>query len=265
MSKFWRFGLAILLCSIYFGMAPVGYLAFTVLYYLPSRDRTARARKLQAIMRRAFTLMHDTLRVCGLMNFNPRHVQGQLPDGPAVLVANHPTLVDVTSTLAAFPDVTTVVKPNLFKRFWFRGLLTDARFFCGATGASGLGALIEDAAERIGEGFRVLIFPEGTRSPEFGLHAFSRTAFEVSCRTGAPIVPIVVTCTPVWLSKEHPILDFPKGAAQFNLQVLAPIDPADHGSSSRRLRDVVERVFRQHLGVDAAIAPPATDRDTSRL
>jgi 1-acyl-sn-glycerol-3-phosphate acyltransferase len=248
------FRLALVFCivSVYFAAAPFGYGAFALLHCFRARDRRERARLLQAIMRRAFTLMHDTLRVCGLLDFNPRDIDGELPPGPAVLVANHPTLCDVTSTMAAFADVTTAVKPGLFRRRWFRPLLHDARFFEGAGGPFDSGAVVEAGVERIREGFRVLIFPEGTRSPRGALHRFGRAAFEIACKADVPVIPIVIQCEPVWLSKEQGVFAPPPQRSRMRLIPLEPVYPRDCQCSSRKLRDVVEARLRRAVAVPTA-------------
>src|SRR5690349_21129322 len=149
-----RLALVICVVGTYFLAAPFGYGAFMLLHRFRAKDAKKRARLLQGIMRRAFTLMHDTLRLVGRLDVNPRQLHGTLPPGPAVLVANHPTLCDVTSTIAAFEDVTTAVKPQIFRRHWLRSLLEDARFFEGAGGPFDSAAVVASGVERIREGFR---------------------------------------------------------------------------------------------------------------
>jgi 1-acyl-sn-glycerol-3-phosphate acyltransferase len=239
-----RLALVFIVVGIYFAAAPFGYGAFMLLHTLRTRDENARARFLQGIMRRAFTLMHDTLRVLGLLDFNPRHIAGELPEGPCVIVANHPTLCDVTGTMAAFADVTTAVKPQLFRRMFIHPLLADAKLFEGAGGPFDSPAVIEAGVARLKSGFRVLIFPEGTRSPRGMLHRFGRAAFEIACRADVPVVPVAITCEPVWLSKEQGIFSPPPSTPTMRLTALAPVYPRDCQRSSRKLRDVVEARLR---------------------
>jgi 1-acyl-sn-glycerol-3-phosphate acyltransferase len=247
-----RLALVCCVVGVYFAAAPFGYGAFTLLHRFRAKDRFKRARFLQGIMRRAFTLMHDTLRLIGLLDFNPRLLRGQLPPGPAVLVANHPTLCDVTGTIAAFPDVTTAVKPQIFRRRWFRPLLEDARFFEGAGGPFDSNAVIEAGVTRLQEGFRVLIFPEGTRSPEGVLHRFGRAAFEIACKADVPVIPIVIHCEPLWLSKEYGVFSPRRELPRMRLIPLEPIYPKDCQRSSRKLRDVVEARLRRAVATSAA-------------
>jgi 1-acyl-sn-glycerol-3-phosphate acyltransferase len=250
-----RLALVLLLLAFYAVLAPFGYAAFALLSLWPAKDPVRRARKLQAIMRAAFKLMHMLMRRLQLLDFDPDRIEGTLPAGPAVLVANHPCLCDVTSAMASFEDVTTAVKPALYRRAWLRPLLQGARLFEGV-GSDPLeaGQVIEDGVARLREGFRVLIFPEGTRSPERGLHRFGRTAFEIACRANLPVVPLVIACDPVWLTKETPFFPLPTQTPLMRVTALAPILPEEHGRSSRRLRDVVEMLVRNRLDASTRAA-----------
>ncbi|HEY2735888.1 MAG TPA: lysophospholipid acyltransferase family protein [Polyangiales bacterium] len=249
MRKVWRLSLLAIIVAAYAAASPFGYGAFALLRLLPTKDRRARARKLHAIMRYAFTVLHDWLRAWSLLDFDPRISPGSLPEQPSVLVANHPAMSDVTTTFAAFENVTTAVKPLLFRRWWLRPLLDGARFFEGAGDPLDAAHVIEAGVERIREGFHVLIFPEGTRSPHDGVHRFGRTAFEIACRADAPVVPIVIACNPIWLSKTRGLFSLPDETPRVTLTALAPVLPAEHGFSSRTLRDVVEAHVRNRLGV----------------
>jgi 1-acyl-sn-glycerol-3-phosphate acyltransferase len=189
--------------GFYFLMAPFGYSAFLLLHLFPARDPDRRARLLQAIMRGAFALMHRTLRLIGLLDFDPRSLRGKLPDGPCVVVANHPSLVDVAAIMSAARDVTTAVKSTLYNKWWLRPLVSDAALFEGSRGDPlDVGRVVEAGVERLHRGFRVLVFPEGTRSPKGSTHTFSRAAFEIACKAKVPIIPIVIHYAPRWLTKD---------------------------------------------------------------
>jgi 1-acyl-sn-glycerol-3-phosphate acyltransferase len=249
LKRAWLLLRLLIVVAAYAAAAPFGYGAFAVLRLLPTRDPTRRAKRLQAVMRFAFTVLHRWLRAWNLLDFDPTRAVGQLPEGPAVLVANHPGMSDVTSTMATFRDLTTAVKPALYRRAWLRPLLEGARFFESADDPLETGDVIAAGVERIREGFHVLMFPEGTRSPDAGLHRFGRAAFEIACRADVPVVPIVISCNPVWLSKSRGLFSPPERAPRLTLTALAPVFPRDFGFSSRKLRDVVEADVRSRLGV----------------
>ena len=64
--------------------------------------------------------------------------------------------------------------------------------------------LLETLLERLAAGFSVLIFPEGSRSPEGGLRRLRRGAFEIACRANVPVVVLHVKPSEPMLSHERP-------------------------------------------------------------
>jgi 1-acyl-sn-glycerol-3-phosphate acyltransferase len=255
--KLFRLSALIAIFALYLAVAPFGYGAFALLQLLqlfPATrvDARRRAHMLQGIMRRAFTLLHDLLRWSRLIDFDARTAIGALPEGPAVLVANHPGFLDVTALMAAVENVTTAVKPVLYRRRWWRPLLDGAGLFEGAADPLDSAHVVEAASDRLRQGFRVLIFPEGTRSPQHDLHKFGRTAFEVACRANLPVVPLVLDFEPVWLGKNQGILALPDQTPRLRVHALPAVWPADCGFSSRKLRDEVEARLRSQLGISKA-------------
>lgn len=248
--------LIVLAVTTYFALAPIGYLSFFVWSLLPTRHPERRARVLLAIQRRAFRLLHWVARSIDAIEFYPNALARSQPSTPSVLVANHPTLTDVTAIMAAFPNTVTIVKPQLFHRWWAKPLLQSAGFLeSPGQDTTRLASIMESAQQRLNQGFHVLIFPEGTRSPQGELLPFGRTAFEIACRAKVPVVPIAIRCEPLWLSKETPIQRFPASMAKLQLDVLPAVDPAELDYSSRALRQVVRSRITHHLSDSASLLP----------
>jgi 1-acyl-sn-glycerol-3-phosphate acyltransferase len=242
----------ILVLSTYFVTAPIGYGIFWVWASFPTRNPVGRARLFQWIMMRAFASMHTVLRWMRILDFDPRTVEGVIPKTPCVMVANHPTLTDISALLATEPNLVFPVKPALFESFWARPLLAQADHFAGAApGAFMAAKVIDDAVDRLERGYRVIIFPEGTRSPETGLHPFGRAAFEVAVRANVPVIPIVITSKPRWLARNHGFLSYVESVPKLRLRALPAVRPADAGSSSRILRDIVFEQIRSELGLSS--------------
>jgi 1-acyl-sn-glycerol-3-phosphate acyltransferase len=260
-----RYPLILVLLTIYFVLGPFGYLAFALYVLLPCRDPDKRARRLQWVMRRAFRLYHDTARVLRIFDYDPRKLGPHIPDGPCVLITNHPTISDFPAVMSATHDVCVAVKPSVFRRWWARPLLEGAGHFAGYDGRPAeLERLIDDACDRLARGYRVLIFAEGTRSPrEGGVHPFGRSGFEIAKRAGVPIVPLVARCNPRWLIRGQGILNPPAEMPKLRVEALAPIDPT--GISSRTLRDMVEAQVRNRLAFHATEALRGAENEHVRL
>lgn len=265
--------LGVALCvGAYFAASPIGYAIFALWSSLPSRDPARRARRLRGIVSTAFRSMHAFLRWTRLVDFDPAQHAARIPSGPCVLVANHPTLMDISALLAADSNLVYPVKPSLFHSFWARPLFRHAGPFAGA-GQDPLrvAEMVEAAAERLAAGQRVIIFPEGTRSPERGVHPFGRVAFEIARRAKVPIVPLVITCRPRFLGKASGFRRPPAELPRLRIRVLAPLDPMAPelaGSSSRTLRDIVARQITTELerfeGSPAPVGPARSTRVDTR-
>ncbi len=249
MVRAWRIFGAALVISTYFVTAPFGYGLFALWSLIPNRDPVRRARRIQSLIAYGFGLMHAVLRWLWILDFHPRrHVEGEIPSTPCVLVSNHPTLTDASAMLATERYLVFPVKPSLFRSFWARPVLAQAHHFEGAgPDAFTSSDVIDAAVERIERGYRIIIFPEGTRSPEKGLHPFGRTAFEIARRAKVPIIPLVITCRPRWLTKRHGFLDPPAAVPKLRIRALPAVTSDGVGSSSRILRDIVFDQIRAEL------------------
>jgi 1-acyl-sn-glycerol-3-phosphate acyltransferase len=122
-------------------------------------------------------------------------------DGPVVFVANHHSHVDTPLLLSTIPDR------------WRHKLVVGAAadYFFGTRVSSALSALVigaipiertkvgrksaDLARSLIDEGWSLLIFPEGGRSPDGWGQPFRGGAAYIAMRCGVPVVPIHVEGT----------------------------------------------------------------------
>lgn len=237
----------------YASMAPFGYALFALVGASPWPRMQYRARFLQGVVRTAFRGLHAYLRLIGFLRYTPRdHCP---PDvGACVIIANHPTMTDSLAILASIPRVCTAVRADLYDKYWLRPLLKGCGHFSAGTSnpLSGLG-VIAGSVERLTQGFRVLLYPEGTRSPvEGGLRPFGRSAFEAACTANVPVVALLVRENPSWLAKGAPLSVPKEGTAVKTVQLLKVVRPEDFLGDSRLMRDYVEALYREALGLRPA-------------
>jgi 1-acyl-sn-glycerol-3-phosphate acyltransferase len=262
--RLYRVAVAIPTLLFYAVMAPFGYAMFLLLSLAPTRDRVLRARRLQWVMSTAFSAMHHWLRWVRVMDLDPRPARRKFPEGPFIVISNHPTLADGLSIMSAVPHVCTAVNRTTFNRWWLRPLLEGAGQFCGmAPNILGSGEVIERATERLRQGFRVLVFPEAHRSPRGGLRPFARGAFEIACKTGVPIVPVLMIADPLWLARGDSVFVPTAELPRKRLEVLETLDPSDFGSDSRAMRDYTEAMYRRLLGLPPAASSHEEPSDPS--
>ncbi len=232
-------------------------LSWTILPVLRRRanDGPTRSALSREAVRRAFMLFHDYLRVLHLVRCNPRHHADALPTEPAVVVANHPTLIDVTAIMAADPSLICLVKPSHFRGWLLGPLLRYCWHVPSVVGhaAAGAGVIVE-SLRRLEAGLPVLIFPEGTRSPVGGLNRFRRGAFEIACRGGVPVVPLHVEMNPPMLSKHAPWYMAPSRTPDLTVTALPRMDPTDFGNDSRAMARAAEAGYKRVLAGQALVS-----------
>lgn len=154
----------------------------------------------------------------------------------ALIVANHPTLIDVVLLLARLPQCDCVVKRAAWRNPALAGIVRAAGYVPNDDGA----AMIDACVERLEAGRTLLLFPEGSRSPETGLRRFERGAAHVALRCGRPVVPVFIDCQPPSLKKGQRWYALPNALMRFRLvagepiDVRACVDPADPVAISAR-------------------------------
>jgi 1-acyl-sn-glycerol-3-phosphate acyltransferase len=229
-------------------MAPFGWAFFAVLSFAWRRHPIVCARRLQRIQVFAFRCMHTWLRKSGITDFDYHAPLPGLPDGPCVIIANHPTLMDITAITAMVGGGCTIAKPALFRRMTLRRLLIGAGHVEGpGPDLISAGRVVDEVGERLRQGFRVIIFPEGTRSPPGRLLHFGRLAFEIACRANVPLVSLSITCNPLYLSKNVPLFWPPFPTPKLRVSMLAVDRPSDFEGCSRTLRQRVETRYQAWL------------------
>ncbi len=119
-------------------------------------------------------------------------VQGIIPEGPCLVVANHRSYLDpilILRDVDVFPVAKAEVAkwPLIGKGAAMAGILYLKREETG----SRVGTL-KLMIEKIQAGFPVLIFPEGTTSSRPDTLPFKKGGFKMAAQNGIPVVPAVI-------------------------------------------------------------------------
>ena len=170
-----------------------------------------------------------------------------------LVVANHPTLLDVVLLVAQMPQADCVVKRAAWSNPFMRWVVQAAGYVPNDLGEG----LIEACATRLAAGRTLLLFPEGTRSPERGLGPFQRGTAHVALRAGRPILPVFIHCDPPTLMRGQPWYDVPERRFAYRIEVGEPIGPVQgsgggRGAAARRLSAALRAFYQQRLAAVGA-------------
>jgi 1-acyl-sn-glycerol-3-phosphate acyltransferase len=127
--------------------------------------------------------------VAGLENV-PTHA-------PIILMSNHQSLADIAAIVSTLPPSVKwrfVAKKDLVRVPIFgQALLASGHIIIDRGDREGAIASLHRAAERIRAGTSVIVFPEGTRSPDGHLRLFKSGPFHLAVEAQVPIVPVTVS------------------------------------------------------------------------
>jgi 1-acyl-sn-glycerol-3-phosphate acyltransferase len=138
--------------------------------------------------------------------------------GPRLVVANHPTLIDVIAIIACMPQADCVVKGAHWRNPLMRAIVRGADYIPNTDGDG----LVSTCVERLREGRSLLLFPEGTRSPEGRLGAFHRGAAHIALRSGCDVLPVTIRCDPPAFTKGARWHDVPDRIIELTVEVRDP-------------------------------------------
>jgi 1-acyl-sn-glycerol-3-phosphate acyltransferase len=154
-----------------------------------------------------------------------------LTRGPALIVANHPSLIDTPLLGSKLPQADFLVGPEWMRNGFMRRAIEAAGYIAAENGA----AVVRLATERLRAGRTVVIYPEGSRSPADGLRPFQRGAAHIALESGCDILPVTLHVTPRVLMKGQPWTAYPTENPVWRVEVGEPIRTAAFAGESRAL------------------------------
>ena len=141
------------------------------------------------------------LRVAG-MRLEASGPDPRLALQPCVYVCNHVSNVDPPAVFVCLPRVVIMAKAVVFRWPLLGHALKLAEFIpVERDQPDSRRRAMEAGIERLRKGLSLLVFPEGTRSPDGALLPFRPEPFTMAIETQAPVVPITIAGTRRIMSK----------------------------------------------------------------
>jgi 1-acyl-sn-glycerol-3-phosphate acyltransferase len=114
---------------------------------------------------------------------------GETFDKPAIIISNHQSHLDLLYTLMLSPRIITLTNKWVWNCPFYGWIIRYADFLPIADG-------LEQHADRLQQfvdnGYSILVFPEGTRSPDCKIGRFHKGAFYLAQKFGLDILPVII-------------------------------------------------------------------------
>jgi len=251
-APYWWRLIATALSFTLFGVGGVllRILVFPLLALLPG-NATLRRTRARLVVSRSFRLFVQFMFRSGVLTYE---VQGaeRLGRPGQLVIANHPSLVDVVVLIAFIRDANCVVKQSLWDNPCMRGPIRAAGYISN----SGSLDMLDEAAGALHGGQTLIVFPEGTRTTPGQAPEFHRGAAAIAVRGARMLTPVVISVTPSTLTKAEPWYSIPPRRFHVRLRVGQDIDPRQFLAqgpapiAARKLNELLHQHFIKELAED---------------
>lgn len=160
-----------------------------------------------------------------------------------IVVANHPSLLDVVMLLSVIPNADCIIKAALGHRNVISGIVNTLYI----SNSLDFDHLTKECTKSLQEGNCLIIFPEGSRTKADGVHHFQRGAAHIALSSGCSLVPVSIGGTDKYgLRKHDPMFSYnPKEKFIYTLTPLPEVNPADYADmpvpmASRKITEKIK-------------------------
>jgi 1-acyl-sn-glycerol-3-phosphate acyltransferase len=261
-ARLWR-QVRLACAFVLFGIATltVAFIAAPVLRRTARRSGIGREEAAQLAVQRAIgracAFSIGCCKVFGILRVDAQGIRELAGEPACIVVANHPTLLDVVLLGSYLPQMDCIVNAGWTANSPFLARAIDVAGYHRNDGGI---AVVETCATQLRRGRRLLVFPEGTRSPWGRFGKFHRGAAHIALASGAPIVAVSIDCRPRMLGSAQKWHDVADRMSQIRVRVAGRLDPADYAGArntaiaARRMTDDLSQIFAKIFSEERNIA-----------
>jgi 1-acyl-sn-glycerol-3-phosphate acyltransferase len=239
---YWRvIATAISFTNFGIGGLVLRFICFPIVSLLPiqKRKKTLLCRKMVHNVYRLFIWQMNGLKVLSYETHNLDKLKGG-----QLIIANHPTLIDVCFILASVPNANCIIKEALFKNPFTRGPVSGAGFIPNIDAEQ----LISDCVESLNKGDSLIIFPEGTRTPPGKKPRLQRGAANIALTANKELTPITIKCSENTLKKGEKWYHIPPRRPHWTLEVGDSIALPENERSPVTARQLTNTIYEYFWG-----------------
>ena len=247
-NRLWRqlaTGLAFL--YIFFG----GGVLATLVWPLCLMGKIGSPRQVRRFIRGFFRIYITALQRLGLLTLSVEGTEHLRLGVGRMIIANHPSLLDVVLLIALVPNTQCIVKHQLWNHRFLGILMRRAGFIRNDLPPETFAASCKDS---LTSGESLIIFPEGTRSTPGAPLKLQRGFANLVVATEAPLQPVTITCTPPTLVKGERWWHIPARTPHFTVRFDATTAANNllnaavpRSIFARQLVRYFEQYYREHI------------------
>jgi 1-acyl-sn-glycerol-3-phosphate acyltransferase len=245
-DHYWRlFGTGFSFSLFGIGGLFLGLILFPCVHLLSS-GRMVAERRCQYLVHLSFGRFIWLMKSLGVLSYETTGRDKLDQPGANLVIANHPSLIDIVFIISMLPECHCVVK----KRAWSNPFIAGIMWATGYIPNNDPDLFIAKCVQVLRAGKRLVVFPEGTRTVPGQPMKLKRGAASIAVKSRQPFLPIVITCKPTALTKAGKWYQIPPTKPHFRLEIkdsvnlgTALIDGERLSKANRRVSRVFEEVL----------------------
>ena len=187
-----------------------------------ARDKMRKRSAVRRVVQKSFVFFKWVMSGLGIIEFDTAGAESYLKtQGGKIIIANHPSLIDVVMLISLMPQADCIVKEALWRNPFFGRVIRSAGYI---KNSGDVEELIEQCAQSLKAGYSLIIFPEGTRTGRDGELNLQRGASNIALRCNTDMSPVFIHCTPTTLTKSDRWYSIPPRKVLFTVRVGKPFD-----------------------------------------
>ena len=141
-----------------------------------------------------------------------------------IIVANHPSFIDIVLIIGLLPDTVCIAKKELKKNIVMGNIVKSVHLINDEDNDE----LLKESSEILKSGYNIVIFPTGTRTTEGENPKLHKGAALMALHTGVNIVPLHIGCDYKFLAKHQKIYDAGEKPVTYTITVNEEINVKDY-------------------------------------
>jgi 1-acyl-sn-glycerol-3-phosphate acyltransferase len=235
--------------GISFALFGIGGLLLAALVFpavnLIFRDRTQRARIAQRVVHVTWRMFLRIVVAMRVLDFDADGAAVLRGESGTLVIANHPSLLDIVLIMSLMEHTQCVVKEGVWKNPFMRGAIRATNYIPNLGDPE---QVIDDCVTALKSGNNLVIFPEGSRTVPGKKVRLQRGFANIAIRAGAPIRLVTVSCTPPMLRKGEKWYQCPLRRPLYQVRACDLLDTGSFARSeipSRAARSLTAHVARR--------------------
>jgi 1-acyl-sn-glycerol-3-phosphate acyltransferase len=166
-------------------------------------------------------------------------------EGPYIFMPNHQGMYDIFALLGHLPfEFKWLAKKELFSiPILGRAMAATGYISIDRTGTRETVEAMNDAARKIRDGVSVVLFPEGSRSPDGSIQPFKKGGFSLALKSGVPIVPVAISGSREIIPKDS----YTIRPGEIRIRIAPPVQTREKGTKDRSslMEEVREELVKE--------------------